>query len=944
LRHEWVSCLLFSAFLTDYESDESWLQAIIEGKLDDSNLEIKDNRHLESKKKDADKGLNLEKKDAADILTWLILTHHRLPYIKDLENQSYSFNSISDFFQNVTKEWGYAGGEVSRTDECLKLKGYLKDSDRWMKELKKWSKKLKDNLPLLKKSLEDGSYRLLLLYSRTAMMLGDHLYSSQQADSSWCDGILYANTETSDKNPRKSKLKQKLDEHLVGVSQKALEIAHMLPKFESDFEYCSDLDELNKKSKDEKFKWQDKAVSAITPFAKEKQGFFIVNMASTGCGKTLANAKIMNALSNNKLRYTLALGLRSLTLQTGDEYREKIKLDRTELAVIIGSKSHLELYQHNNQIEMDQDKFHIGSESLEELSEDYFIDGDVIKYAEPHFKTVIKNKKHEQFLYTPIVVCTIDHIIAASEVTRGGKYILPTIRLMSSDLVIDEIDDFDQESDLVAIGRLIHLAGMLGRRVMISSATIPPSMAEGYFNAYQEGWKIYSRTMNLKEGVHCAWVDEFNSSVQIVKEDSYKTHHEKFIRNRVAKLMDPKTCIIKRKGKIVEVEIEDEIDRKKYFETIKQTIVEQHNRNSNLDQDSGKQISFGMVRTANVEPCIELAKYLIEADFSGNIDLKVMVYHGKQVLLLRSHQERHLDAVLKRHKPGIEEDGVFREEFRIIRKHINDCNKNNIIFLLVTTPIEEVGRDHDFDFAVLEPSSMRSIIQLAGRVMRHREVEAKEPNISIMQYNLKGKRKIAYSKPGYENLNNSLETHNIKELLQGSDIENHIDSIPRIQNPNEKFKPTQNLISLEHKVIKDCLTDYEATAAKTMQGWLKTCVWMSAASQKLASFRTGDKPLRYYLMPKEDYQENFIFTQKNDSGQHSEQKNKIAFSEDEIQSTKLWLQRDYGEILSTIAEQKELTQKEAAEKFGLLEVVEYKDESNQYEYSEQFGLIKIKQG
>jgi CRISPR-associated endonuclease/helicase Cas3 len=59
-------------------------------------------------------------------------------------------------------------------------------------------------------------------------------------------------------------------------------------------------------------------------------------------------------------------------------------------------------------------------------------------------------------------VCTIDHMIAATETTRGGRYILPYLRLMSSDLVIDEVDDFDDQS-LIAIGRLIHLAGMLGK-------------------------------------------------------------------------------------------------------------------------------------------------------------------------------------------------------------------------------------------------------------------------------------------------------------------------------------------------------------------------------------------------------------------------------------------------------------------------------------------------
>jgi CRISPR-associated endonuclease/helicase Cas3 len=58
----------------------------------------------------------------------------------------------------------------------------------------------------------------------------------------------------------------------------------------------------------------------------------------------------------------------------------------------------------------------------------------------------------------------------------------------------------------------------------------------------------------------------------------------------------------------------------------------------------------------------------------------------------------------------------------------------------VATPVEEVGRDHDFDWAVIEPSSYRSIIQLAGRVRRHRKEAISTPNIAIMQYNLKGLR------------------------------------------------------------------------------------------------------------------------------------------------------------------------------------------------------------
>ncbi|MEX6067036.1 hypothetical protein [Providencia hangzhouensis] len=49
--------------------------------------------------------------------------------------------------------------------------------------------------------------------------------------------------------------------------------------------------------------------------------------------------------------------------------------------------------------------------------------------------------------------------------------------------------------------------------------------------------------------------------------------------------------------------------------------------------------------------------------------------------------------------------------------------------------MEEVGRDHDFDWAVIEPSSYRSIVQMAGRVRRHRAGEVASPNIALLQYN-----------------------------------------------------------------------------------------------------------------------------------------------------------------------------------------------------------------
>jgi len=48
-----------------------------------------------------------------------------------------------------------------------------------------------------------------------------------------------------------------------------------------------------------------------------------------------------------------------------------------------------------------------------------------------------------------------------------------------------------------------------------------------------------------------------------------------------------------------------------------------------------------------------------------------------------------------------------------------------------------VGRDWDADWAVAEPSSVRSLIQLAGRVQRHRAQKPEQPNVLIFDTNLK---------------------------------------------------------------------------------------------------------------------------------------------------------------------------------------------------------------
>ena len=124
--------------------------------------------------------------NAASLLTWLVVSHHRLP----IDNGAYSGKAVTDFstlFKVITQKWGYENKfDESEFNENLKRcfeypKGLPSDSSQWLKYAKRNAKQLLNCLPLLEQSLNDGSWRLILHHARLALMLGDHYYSSQDA-------------------------------------------------------------------------------------------------------------------------------------------------------------------------------------------------------------------------------------------------------------------------------------------------------------------------------------------------------------------------------------------------------------------------------------------------------------------------------------------------------------------------------------------------------------------------------------------------------------------------------------------------------------------------------------------------------------------------------------------------------------------------------------------
>lgn len=977
LRHEWVSCLFICALIDqsgDYESDEAWLTLLETGRIDESAII----RYFEEIEKNASLPKPLSPFDRlspiACLVVWLILSHHRLPlWLKDNNWKGESAETISDVLKRITQQWSYENRydeeEFQRNIKSCFIfpKGFPGQSSRWRKQSKRWAAKAIKYSSDIKNLFNDGSFRVVLSHARLCLMLGDHYYSSQDQDPRWQDDSkLFANTDR-----ESGMLKQKLDEHLVKVSEYALKIARLLPFFESQPPCVYDVHSLKMKSKMTAFKWQDKAVENIKVYRQSlpkkdsefQRPFFVINMASTGCGKTMANAKIMRALSKDgeSLRYILALGLRTLTLQTGDEYRERIGLDETELAVLIGSKAIMELHEKNksDSAEEEMEGFELtGTESLESLlDEEIDYDCDI---PEEGLATVLQNQRDRKFLYAPVLACTIDHLMGATETKRGGRFILPQLRLMSSDLVIDEIDDFSG-SDLIAIGRLIHLTGMLGRKVMLSSATIPPDLAEGYFNAYRKGWEIFQKRRDAGKSIGCAWIDEFNTVVETVAEvtDSdhqqrYRELHQRFIDKRIRKLGKAQP---KRKGKITACSHlypfhsvaaghsgTDEISMKDgYFENIKQSLITLHNHHNTVDERTKKQVSFGVVRVANIEPCIDLAQYLLKAEWPENTKPKVMAYHSRQVLFLRNEQEKHLDAVLKRKEGKGSAPKAFSHP--VIREHIDGSRADNIIFILVATPVEEVGRDHDFDWAVIEPSSYRSIIQLIGRILRHRDLSPSEANIALMQYNLRalhsGPDSPAYCFPGYESNKHRLKTHDLSALVNPEEIAACIDAIPRISR-NQELQPEERLADLEHYAIASLLTAYEKKGPESLEGWLAQNWWMTALPQQENPFRNSDPAINLYLVCEED---ELFFAEKLTNGGFKKCEMAVGIhheTETDYSPERLWLKRDYRVLLEDFVESNDgMTLKTASLRYGEINIPDPDRFSYSYRYSDQFGLKKM---
>lgn len=857
-RHEWVSLRIFQAFVAGRD-DKDWLEdlANIDNSAEDKMMAdlalLRDGIDLNP--------INPFKAfpPVAKLVAWLIISHHKLPqYPKNADNPP-TFENMSEWLNVFEACWN--------SPQCLNddwHKSVIKNnwsfpygtplkSAHWQTQASLVAKKILRCERMFFQDWFDQHFTAHL--ARLSLMLSDHYYSSKKETTpEWQDRnyLAYANTDK-DENGKKYR-KQKLDEHNIAVGINAYKIAMELPKLRDELPQLKPNRSFTDKVPRDYYSnygWQDNAYNlARTVKDDTKQyGFLGVCMASTGKGKTRANARIMYGLSDEETcRFSIALGLRTLTLQTGDVLKKDLDLKHDELAVLIGSQAVKDLHQQSRTAE-ESEQQKMGSESAESLLKDEItLIEDLPVYDGVCAEWFKHDSKILKLVQAPVLVSTIDYLMPANEGVRGGRQIAPMLRLLTSDLVLDEPDDFGLE-DLPALCRLVNWAGMLGSRVLLSTATISPALASSLFLAYQAGRKHYTQ-VNGEHGetakICCAWFDEFKKpqSALIADPLTYEDTHNSFVNKRIKNLKDKTSPL--RKAKLIPISPNLDYTPTKYMATvIRQSIEELHQQHAVTV--AGKKVTIGLVRMANIDPLVQVAKSLFTQDAPRDTLIHYCIYHSQFPLLQRSKIEKQLDNALSRH----DEDKWLDQSG--IKNIIGNYAEKNHIFVVLATAVAEVGRDHDYDWAVVEPSSMRSIIQLAGRIQRHRQQVPPYENIHILSKNFKGLKgkSPCFEKPGFEtkiifnkpliyadsDLSQLIEVGELDEINAMLRIKN-LKAFPQLEDSKEvggtpKFK---RFNELEHFAQKLRLVGSVNQLNHAAQWWSNEATWCGEL-QRLQPFR-----------------------------------------------------------------------------------------------------------
>jgi len=564
----------------------------------------------------------------------------------------------------------------------------------------------------------DSYIRGVTHFARIALIAADHFVSSRH----YCDNndpikddVLAANTHKCKNNCSKPFLNQPLDYHLREVSSTARRFAgYMFELLNTQF-----LPAIIRDNKDdyinvpERFKWQQEAINAIAAARdsnKDRPHLVYVN-AGTGSGKTIAGIRIAEAASNSPSRITFISSLRTLTVQAGAEYQsfgytpDIIIGDTTSMKIGV-----TESRNHNNESKSDIDIMDM-DDSIEMYCKNYNL---------PDWTSKITggNKNSKAIIASPLLVATADYIIHAGDPSKQRRHILSSLRCMTSDLVIDEIDSFGPKA-IAALCRIVELCASYGRNVIILSATTAPPVMDALNKAFIDGQNIFDAMHKRDEKP--ALISIVNNYIKPLTHfvDNKKKMKYDYCNEIRAVLRQAQTYRI---GKVIEM---DGGSFKNSVEILFKASIEMHDIHKNQGNSIGcirvNRSKRGFIASALM---MEHAKRFMEKNPDKIVH--IAYYHSNMSTASRVFLESQLETILHRERG----DTKYPEK---LDEHIDEQDKNKEhIFIIIATPVIDVGRDFDLDWGICEVTSVRAVVQFAGRVNRHRLINVSQPNIGIM--------------------------------------------------------------------------------------------------------------------------------------------------------------------------------------------------------------------
>ena len=488
---------------------------------------------------------------------------------------------------------------------------------------------------------------------------------------------------------------------------------------------------------DKRYKWQHDAVIALTRIKAQADdairrdecdhfGFFGVLVAGTGSGKTRAAPRILAAVTDDN-RWTTALGYRSLTTQTHQEYvdKERIGLPESTVACLVGlSAERLLAEQDGNTDESDPEGIGNRDNDIPEYAYE-FLDDDLIP---SHPLTGLGNRSLKPLLEKPVVVCTTDHIVHACQAARGGQT-LPLFRVTTSDLILDELDCYNS-SDWIALGKWIYVSGLFGRKVLLVSATLPDVLVTRFANLYFAGLRAYQLRTGQRCSIIAAAVSDLSGQMhaQIYPIDKQKLfnadYHQQFLKPLHDQIIQSAHVKPRRRYQFLEAGVDNE---SLIAHILNETIPKLHlaHRNSLTIDGVERQVSIGVVMWDTVPQAQAFAAAAATAEVH-KLTTCVCCYHSRYTILDRMLLENLLGELLNR-----KEDWQSRWTHIPELQRLWTTTEGDICIIVAATNIVETGRDFDFDWAVADLFSIRSLIQLAGRILRHRLVKTSSPNLIL---------------------------------------------------------------------------------------------------------------------------------------------------------------------------------------------------------------------